>query len=256
MKMNCVESKWLVLPVVALTLFVCHPQAHGASIFSEASDGRVEMRSDWSSPSIQDTGDWNVGVGEWYGNGLLSAVMPFQLPNFGAVASPFTSASFGVNLYQKGNSTVTDADLYAVRLNASSAILATDYYSGANADPSATLLQESFLTPGSTTVFLSGPNNLTDGAGSSALLAYLNSAYNGGAGAGQFVFLRVSYASDTYATGWDAYNFTSRNAALEGDWPVITYTVVPVPEPGSAALIALGVVALIGYRSRRNAARA
>lgn len=33
-------------------------------------------------------------------------------------------------------------------------------------------------------------------------------------------------------------------------------TVVAVPEPGSAALIALGAVALIGYRSRRNSTRA
>lgn len=254
--MNCVASKWLVLPVVALTLFVCHPQAQGQAIYSDVNDGRVEMRSDWTSPSIQDTGDWNVGVGEWYGNGLLSAVMPFQLPNFGAVASPFTSASFGVNLYQKGNATATDADLYAVRLSASSAILASDYYSGANADPNATLIQASFLTPSSTTVpvdlVLSGANNLTDAAGSENLLNYLNSAYNSGVGAGQYVFLRVSYGSDTYATGWDAYNFTSRNAALEGDWPVITYTVAPVPEPGTAALVALGSVLLLSYRFRRK----
>lgn len=240
-----------------LTTQICvTSEAHGATIYSDANDGQVEMRSDWTNPAIQNTNDWNMGVGEWYGNGLLSAVMPFQLPDFGAVSNPFTSAEFGVNLYEKGNATVTSIDLYAVRVNASPSISATDYYSGSSADPSATLVQAGFLTPSSTTTSVglsSGANNLTSVGGSAVLLNFLNSSYNNGSGAGQYVFLRLSYASGTYAAGWDAYKITSRNAGLEGDWPAISYSAIP--EPASfAVLSSAGVFGLAMVRRRRNSA--
>ena len=231
-----------MLAATASTLFAILPQARGITIYSDAADGQVEMRSDWTSPAIQNTNDWSMGVGEWYGNGLLSAVMPFQLPDVGMVTNPFTSATFGVNLFEMGNATVTDLDLYGVRVNEFPEISASDYYSGAGPDPGATLIQASFLTPAS------GPNNFTDEAGSAALLAYLNSAYDGGAAAGEYLFLRVSYGSDTYASGWDAYKFTSRNAGLEGDWPALSV----VPEPGTYALLALSALALAAHNVRRR----
>jgi autotransporter-associated beta strand protein len=209
-------------------------QAQSTSILANANDGQLESRSEWApgTYTVQNTSNGNVSVGEWYGSGLTTAVIPFKLPNFGAVANPFSSASFGVNLYQKGGATVTDLDLYGVRVSTSSLIATTDWYNGAAPDPNATLIQASFLTPASTTTSvgpLSGPNNLTDAAGSAALLAYLNSAYNGGAGAGQFVFLRVSYGSDSFASGWDAYNFSTRNSGLEGDAPVVNFTSTTTP---------------------------
>ena len=204
-------------------------QAPVASILANSNDGQLEKRSEWApgTVTVQDNGNWNVSVGEWYGSGLTTAVIPFQLPDFGAVANPFTTASFGVNLFQKGGATVTDLDLYAIRTSSSPQIASTDWYNGSAPDPSATLIQASFLTPASTTTSVgpeSGSNNVTDAAGNAALLAYLNSAYNGGAGAGKFVFLRVSYGSDTFASGSDAYQFTTRNAGLEGDAPVINFT--------------------------------
>ncbi|MDA1204640.1 MAG: hypothetical protein O3A75_10125, partial [Verrucomicrobia bacterium] len=180
------------------------PPAQGTRILSNANDGQLEKRSGWPAGTviIQNVDSWNVSIGEWYGaDGLTTAVIPFQLPDFGAVADPFTSATFGVNLYNKLNATVTDLDLYAVRVSASPQIATTDWYNGSAPDPNATLIQASFLTPASTTTSVgpeSGPNNLTDEAGSAALLAYLNAAYDSGNGAGQFVFLRVSYASDTF----------------------------------------------------------
>jgi autotransporter-associated beta strand protein len=231
------------------------PPAQGTRILSNANDGQLEKRSEWAlgTVTVQDTVNWNVNVGEWYGSGLNTVVLPFQLPNFGAVANPFASATFGVNLYSKGGATVTDLDLYAVRVSASPQIATTDWYNGSAPDPNATLIQASFLTPASTTDRLSGPNNLTDAAGSAALRAYLNSAYNGGAGAGKFVILRVSYGSDTFPTGWDAYNFTTRNAALEGDAPVINFTsaVPPLPPAGTytlsdAAVVNVGNEVIVG----------
>ncbi len=234
------------------------PPAQGTRILSNANDGQLEKRSEWAlgTVTVQDTVNWNVNVGEWYGSGLNTVVLPFQLPNFGAVANPFASATFGVNLYSKGGATVTDLDLYAVRVSASPQIATTDWYNGSAPDPNATLIQASFLTPTSTTASVGpegGPNNLTDAAGSAELLAYLNAAYASGNGAGQFIFLRVSYASDTFPSGWDAYNFTTRNAALEGDAPVINFTsaVPPLPPAGSytlsdAAVVNVGNEVIVG----------
>ena len=225
------------------------PPAQGTRILSNANDGQLEKRSEWSPETviIQNIDSWNASIGEWYGSGLTTAVIPFQLPDFGAVADPFTSATFGVNLYNKGNATVTDLDLYAVRVSPVPQIATTDWYNGSAPDPNATLIQASFLTPASTTTAAgpeSGPNNLTDDAGSAALLAYLNSVYDNGNGAGQFVFLRVSYASDTFPAGLDAYNFTTRNAGLEGDAPVINFTsaVPPLPPTGTYTLSGAAVV--------------
>ena len=224
-------------------------QAPVSTILANSNDGQLETRSEWApgTVTVQDNGNWNVNIGEWFGSGLTTAVIPFQLPNFGAIADPFTSASFGVNLYNKGGATVTDLDLYAVRVSPSPQIATTDWYNGAAPDPNATLIQESFLTPASTTTSVgpeSGPNNITDAAGNAALLAYLNSAYDGGAGAGQFVFLRVSYGSDDFATGNDAYNFTTRNAALDGDAPVINFTSIQtaLAPDGTYTLSGAGVI--------------
>ncbi len=238
------------------------PPAQGTRILSNANDGQLETRSDWvpGTVIIQNVDSWNVSIGEWFGNdGLTTAVIPFQLPDFGAVADPFTSATFGVNLYQKGNATVTDLDLYAVRVSTSPQIATTDWYNGSAPDPNATLLQAGFLTPASTTESVgpeSGPNNFTDEAGSAALLAYLNAAYDGGNGAGQFVFLRVSYASDTFPSGSDAYQFTTRNAALEGDAPVINFTSAVAPLPPDAtytvsgsAVVNVGNEVIVGRES-------
>lgn len=219
-----------------------------ATIFADEADGQLELRSEWNpqDPVVQDTTGWSLGVGEWWGSGLLTTVIPFELPNLGAVADPFTAVDFGVRVDRIGDATVTDLDLYAVRTDASPTILASDWYNGADPDPSATLLQTSFLTPSSTqgdiTPGVKEPNNFTDAAGDAALLSYMNSAYAGGAGAGDFVFLRLSYGSDDYATGWDAYTMNSRNEDVEGKFPRITYEAIP--EPATLGLLGLSGLVL------------
>lgn len=243
------RTKWLVLSAIFMTSFALPPEADGATIYADGNDGMVEMRSDWSGPAIQNNDSWEGNVGEWFGNGLTTIVIPFELPNLGAVPNPFLSADFSVMVHTIGTSTVTDVDLYGVRVSSSPAIAASDHYHGAAADSSATLIQASFLTPSSAAGFVGAPNNSTDSTGDANLLSYLNSAYDGGSGAGQFVFLRLSYAADDYASGWDAYKITMRNAEQTGEWPVINYTAIP--EPGAALLGGLGVLALL--RRRRDA---
>lgn len=213
------------------------PDAKALAIYSNVNDGFLEIRDTlppvdpWPQvhpdtvaglPGHNVDESWHANVGEWFGAGLTTIVLPFQLPNLGAVNNPFTSADFGVMVHEKGSATVTDVDLYAVRTSTEPAILSSDWYIGSAFDPNATLLQESFLTPDSAAGFVGAPNNNTDATGDSNLLAYLNSAYDGGDGSGDYVFLRLSYAADAYAAGWDAYKITVREASQQGEWPVIT----------------------------------
>lgn len=242
------NSKWLCLSAIVTTSLVLLPEADGATIYADANDGMLEIRSDWDPnvPVVHNIDSWEANVGEWFGPGLTTIVIPFELPNLGAVANPFLSADFGVMVFEIGNATVTDVDLYGVRVSSSPAIAASDHYHGATPDPNATLIQASFLTPSSSAGFVGAPNNTTNATGSANLLSYLNSAYDGGDGAGDFVFLRLSYASDSYASGWDAYKITMRNAGQTGEWPVINYTAIP--EPGAALLGGLGMLALLRRR--------
>ena len=249
------------LVILTSSLLLLGQQARGATIFSDANDGFIEVRdtlpptSPWPQVHGDTFGNFRAAIGEWYGAGLTAAVLPFQLPDFGAVANPFTSADFGVMLFQTGGgTTVTDIDLYAVRTDASPLIATTDYYNGSAIDSSATLIQESFLTPASPVGFVGAPNNNTDAGGDAALLSYLNDAYDGGNGAGQYVFLRLSYAGDDFATAYDGYSITLREAGQEGEWPVINYNAVP--EPAAASLCALGSLIWLGRRSRGKLAAA
>lgn len=260
--MKCSNSRWLALPAAALALSVCQsPRAQAAIIYSDANDGFLEVRdtlppeAPWPQVHGETFGGGSANVGEWYGPGLTCIVLPFLLPDLGAVADPFLSADFGVRVWQIGEASVTDIDLYGVRRDADPAILPADWYNGSALDPSADLIQESFLTPSSIADGAPVPNNFTDATGDANLLNYLNTQYAGGAGAGEFVFLRMSYGSDEFASGWDAYTITTSEAGGgAGEYPLITYTAVP--EPATGGLFALASLVWLGRRTRRNGTRA
>ena len=165
------------------------PTASAAAIIGGTSD--TDVRSDGVlSPATNST-----LVSGAFGSPLFdrSSVVVFQLPDLGAVANPFTSASLRFNLASK-TGTPPNLDLYGLGRRASSAVLAGDYYGqSSTVDPTdATLLQNNILI--STTA--NGPVYTSSG-GATALRTYLNSQYAGGAGAGQYVFLRLS---PTFAT--------------------------------------------------------
>lgn len=211
--------------------------ASALDVFSDPGDGFIEFRGaggPWPAvhPSFDGSGGegFFMNIGEWFGDGLTSAIMPFELPNLGSVEDPFLTASLGVHLFEIGTAQATNVDLYAVRTDSTPALASTDYYSGSAFDPNALLLQEDFLTPASQPANPAEPNIFTDSSGDAALLTYLNDTYDGGAGAGQFVFLRLSYGGDGFAAGFDAYKITSRNAGGgEGDFPVLRLTTTSIP---------------------------
>lgn len=115
-------------------------------------------------------------------------VYVFQLPNLGAVANPFTSASFSYNFISK-NTTIRGHDLYGLGRRASPTVLTSDFYSQtATADPSdATRLQQTIMNNTTPVGLVS-----TTAGGGANLLTYLNTQYANGAGAGNYVFLRIN----------------------------------------------------------------
>ncbi len=139
-----------------------------------------------------------------------AAVYVFQLPSLGAVANPFTSVKFQFYLSSK-TGTAPNVDLYGLGRRTSSTVLASDYYGETTtADPTdATFLQNNILISTTAVGVVS-----TSSTGNTALINYLNTQYASGAGAGQYVFLRLS--GETAATGSNRYGLTSADAGVSG----------------------------------------
>ena len=213
------------------------PGILAAQIITDPSDAFVD-----GTNVVEVGGDWQIRIGNT-GGVTSAAVMAFQLPTLG-VGESFDTANLKIVHYYSTqtdpNQTVNtnfNGDLFGLtRISATPTILGTDF------SAPATLLQSAFIastSPGSVDVN-------TDPAGDSALVAFLNTQYAGGANAGQYVFLRIS--PDATLTGVNDVDnrmeILARGAGDPSEWPVITYTAVP--EPASALLLvgglALGVL--------------
>lgn len=180
---------------------------------------------------------------------LRNVVFAFQLPNLGAITDPFASASLTSELFGLDTtpSLTYDADVYG--LTSTTAALAVDpapaglvAYEGV-LDPSANFerIIASYYTPTSSLI-----DPIT---ASGTLASYLNDRYDGGAGAGEFVYLRLSpNAAATLSTGY--FVLGQEDATWDDVLPVvatfITYTAIP--EPASALLVAASGLALLARR--------
>ena len=145
-------------------------------------------------------------------------------------------------------------------VTATPTITASDYYQGSAVDPTATLIQSSFLTPNSTvrTDANAGPFTDTSASGSTALTAFLNTAYAGGANAGDYVYLRLSYdVNQPTPDGNNAYAVLTSNAGGAEEKPQILFSsglaqVANVPEPSSYLTLGAGIAALLFIQRRRK----
>ena len=116
-------------------------------------------------------------------------VYVFRLPDLGPRSSPFTSASFTFECVAKQGG-LHDNDLYGLGRRSEPEVLPGDYYGRTGTvDPAASLLQAGILTDDSPIGMIN-----TSPAGNNALRDYLNTQYASGAGAGEFVFLRLNTA--------------------------------------------------------------
>ncbi len=195
---------WRILLVLLVTIAAFTPlTGHAANIYGDASD--TDIREDGSLSAVTGTSLQPGGSGSPALD--RSAIYVFQLPSLGAVANPFTNAKFQFDVSSK-TGTAPTVDLYGLGRRASSAVLASDYYGETTtADPTdATFLQNNILTS-ATAVGLAATNS----AGGTALNTYLNTQYASGAGAGQYVFLRMS--TETAATGANRFALSSADNA-------------------------------------------
>jgi hypothetical protein len=210
--------------------------------------------------SLVDTTNYQVRIGEFFAPGGETYIMPFQLPTLAAgqaiLTAQLQTQLFG--LVDAGN--LANADLYGIGVTgtptvSSTPTVLTSFYFQGPSDPNNTLIQGSFLTPSSTvrTDANTGPFTDTSAAGDLALATFLNTAYAGGANAGKWVFLRVSYDLATIPPGNSAYSLLTQDAGGANEKPILTYTfgLAAVPEPSSYLMIGAGLSVLVVMLRRR-----
>ena len=247
------KNKLAILIVAAMSASMLS-SASAEVIYGDAADTTVSF----ASPTPPVDGGGTVGSttasltsGRNSGGTYFNTVFVVQLPSLGAVANPFTSAQFTFTI---ANTNAVDAfdsglrhDLYGLGRRSSSAVQASDFYIGGADSTDATLVGGSIVTGGNAARFTSNVTKTTTG---SAFVNYINAQYAGGAGAGDYVFLRLN-VNKTNGSAFDIslYPATTANNAQK---PQITYTAVEaVPEPTGMAVVGLvgGALALTRRRS-------
>lgn len=207
--------------------------ASAATITGATAD--AEVYANGSSPGA--VGNGSILAGNYYtgATNIGSAIFVFQLPTLGAGVT-FSSATLNLNVALQ-NSPTFNADLTGLtRVDASSAVLATDYSA-----PS-TSLQVGVLTP----TTLAGAVTSVD------ISSWLNTQYNGGANAGQYVFLSVQTPSNPSTTHFQGYFIGSANNSTPANQPYISYSVTAVPEPATYGLMGAGALAGAALVRRRR----
>ncbi|HEV7300887.1 MAG TPA: PEP-CTERM sorting domain-containing protein [Tepidisphaeraceae bacterium] len=249
--MNCLIG---LVSVVAGSVVATNAGAAVIDITPNAADTRVDTRNlgTVGAPEANDVGNFAARIGEFFAPGGGAYVMPFLLPTL-PVGEVITAANLRTQLYSLVG-TPADADLYGLGVRTDPTVLPGDYYQGTLDTTDAVLVQQSFLTA-ATPIRVSDTEGFvnTNEAGDAGLVAYLNSAYAGGANAGQYAFLRVNYTLDPIPGGNNAYELLTANAGRGFEKPLLTLTTsaTAVPEPASLAIV--GLAALTGLTRRRRA---
>ncbi len=252
--------KFLLSLSASSLLFLCGATHLPAQIITEnpneldtgiANDGSGNL-------SLIDTTNYQARIGELFAPGGEDYVMPFQLPTLTA-GEVITAASLQTQLFSLIG-TPANADLYGIGAVGTPTVSATpnvstSYYYQGPLDTSNTLLQAAFLTPASTvrTDPNTGPFTDTNLAGDAALATFLNNAEAGGANAGDYVFLRVSYDASTIPAGNNAYALLTEDAGGANEKPLLTITegiAAIVPEPSTWMLLIGSLICLFGVVRR------
>jgi len=226
------------LSTLALLAAFTTASANAATINSTSADGEVN-----SDSTLGNNTNDQSSIGRWTASPDFVTVLPFELPTLNPGES-FDAAELSLTLRAKfnsgsfapsGTSSIGfNIDLVGLdRVAASDTLLGTDYAA------SGTVLEDPF-------VFDSDTIGATY---SSDITSWLNTQYDNGNNAGEFVFLRVQSDLDDPGALSDQtiYQFfTSENGT---DTPEISYEVVPEP---SSLMLGLGLGGLLVARRRRG----
>ncbi len=175
-----------------------------------------------------------------------ATVLVFQLPTL-AAGEYFASATLNISA-NKNETPAFNGDLYGLDRRASATVVGTDFFAGSNDTRAfATKLQDSILTPSLSTTMTA---LTTDATGSLNLLDYLNAQYDGGTGAGEFVFLRLNIDTATHENTTNRYEVGTADNATPSLRPFIEFTVIP--EPASLALMGLGGLLMLSRGTSRG----
>ncbi len=224
-------SKSVIQSVLALLVgsFLLPTVVRAETLYSHVADCEIQCTLTTPPLALNGVGTAGLIIGTAGTDGKERCpIIPFQVPNLGDNPNPFLTASFSFNHDSRLNNPIGNVDLYGLGRRASATPLTNDFWAGtATVDPTdATRLQNDILLANSPFGQITN-----DAAGAAALAAYLNAQYAGGAGAGQFVFLRLS--TDTAQSGVARWMMTSAEGATAdlALWPQITYTAVPRGDP-------------------------
>ena len=173
---------------VTFTLTVLESGLISGTLLSQAADCAVK-----ETPAVEKLADATADVGARGSSPWVErcVVYVFQLPDLGAAENPFQESTFTFDFVDK-NATLRGHDLYGLGRRASSEVLASDFYSQSSTEDSsdATRLQQTIMNDSTPLGLVS-----TSAGGSANLVSYLNAQYAGGAGAGDYVFLRINSRS-------------------------------------------------------------
>lgn len=170
-------------------------------------------------------------IGNPNGNaGAAAPVYVFQLPNVGAVANPFATASFSVALVSASDFNGFSADVYGLAARPDPAVLASDAFAGSLDSTDATRLADNWINMNGSGI-TTGVRTLSN----AALVNYLNAQYAAGANAGKYVFLRIS--PDAGANIFKNTRFAAAEISDAANRPTLTYTLATPPPPNTAPIL-------------------
>lgn len=214
-----------ILTALASGVATCASQ--GVSVIADLADAQPR-----SSSTVGQAAVTTLLAGSYYAAGPgLVPVFPFQLPTLAAGES-FDTATLTLELASLLGTPTFNGDIVGLdRTDPSPVVLGVDW------GGSGTVLHDDFYTPAS----MPGVSSSNDFA------AWLNTQYDNGTNAGEFVFLRVDAEGAT--SGATAYSVASAdNLTLQK--PTLDYTTISIPEPSAASLFGLGCLAFVLRRRK------
>ena len=124
-----------------------------------------------------------------------SAILPFRLPKR-PTGQNVIEASLKVNLHYVKEWITSNIDLYGLPFSSSATLNASDHYDDVftNSNGTDTAIQDDYITrvEANGSIFTPDRKILTNSAGNSALINYINAQYNAGATEGDYIFLRLN----------------------------------------------------------------